>query len=156
MRVPFAEVTPQQHSRETDFITSNIQHRSSYFTQLIPSFHFFSSSVEGFSGDFSAIQKPDSYVENQWIFPRAALSDFLTFLYFPPLARLNSGLDLPECLYDFSHKEGRAGARGLVGGSRNVKSRVSKYGLRKASLAVARGWQRPDMGCLTILFYSRS
>ena len=108
MRVPFAEVTPQQHSRETDFITSNIQHRSSYFTQLIPSFHFFSSSVEGFSGDFSAIQKPDSYVENQWIFPRAALSDFLTFLYFPPLARLNSGLDLPECLYDFSHK-GRKG-----------------------------------------------
>jgi len=69
MRVPFAEVTPQQHSREADFITSNIQHRSSYPTQLIPPYtHFFSSSAEGDAGDFSTIQKPDSYVENQWIF----------------------------------------------------------------------------------------
>jgi len=39
----------------------------------------------------------------------------------------------------FPTKEGRAGARGLVGSSRNVKSRVSKYELRKVSLAVARG-----------------
>jgi len=39
----------------------------------------------------------------------------------------------------FPTKEERAGARGLVGSSRNVKSRVSKYGLRKANLAVARG-----------------